>query len=118
MNPRHWHWLLIGGHLGTLCVIVAWYAWLSPSPQLPTAFILLVFGIPLLLPLRGILHGRPYTVAWSLFLALVYLIHGLVEGYSTPADRLYAGIELVTAITWFIAGIGFIRSNKRTGRQG
>lgn len=113
MRTQYWHGLLIGGHLATLCIIVAWYAWLSPSARLPTGFILLILGLPLLLPLRGILHGRRYTVAWSLFLALAYLIHALVEGYSTPADRLYAGIELIAAMTWFIAGIGYIRSEKK-----
>ncbi|BCO31510.1 hypothetical protein TspCOW1_16130 [Thiohalobacter sp. COW1] len=112
MTPALWHRLLLAGHLGTLAILVAWYGWLSPSPQLPTALVLLVLGVPLLLPLRGLLHGRRYTAAWSLFLAIAYCAHALVELYSSPDDRLYAGIELVTTLTWFVAGIGYIRATR------
>lgn len=112
MAPALWLRLLLAGHLGTLAVLVAWYGWLSPSAQLPTALVLLVLGLPLLLPLRGLLHGRRYTAAWSLFLAIAYSAHALIEFYSSPADRLYAGIELVTTLTWFIAGIGYVRATR------
>ena len=112
MRASLWHRLLLAGHLATLAVLVAWYGWLSPSPQLPTALVLLVLGGPLLLPLRGLLHGRRYTVAWSLFLAIAYFAHALVELYSSPADRLYAGVELVSTLTWFIAGIGYVRATR------
>ena len=112
MSPGLWLRLLLAGHLGTLTLLVAWYGWLSPSPQLPVALVLLVLGLPLLLPLRGLLHGRRYTVAWSLFLAIAYFAHALVELYSSPADRLYAGVELVTTLTWFVSGIGYVRATR------
>ncbi len=100
------------GHLATFGLLLAWYGLLSPSERLPTAFVLLVLVGPLLLPLRGLLHGRRYTVAWSLFLALGYFSHAVVELYSTPEDRLLAGGELLAVLFWFLGGIAYLRASR------
>lgn len=109
MTARTWRRLALTGYFGTFALIVAWYGWLSPPVGLPVYIALLALGTPLLLPLRGLLHGRPYTYAWSLFLALGYLTHALIELYSTAADRPYALAELGLALLWFGAGIMYVR---------
>ena len=91
---------------------MAWYAWLSPSTHFPVAMVLLALGLPLLLPLRGLLHGRRYTVAWSLFLSIGYFCHGVVEAYSVPEARILASLEVLFTLTWFIAGIAYVRSTR------
>ena len=106
-----WRGITLGGYFALFILLIAWYGWLSPSSGLPTFFVLLVLGTPLLLPLRGLLHGRRYTYQWSLFLALAYLTHGVVEAYGTPGDRIYAGLEILFALTWFVAAIGYVRSH-------
>lgn len=105
-----WRGMTLGGYFALFALLIVWYGWLSPSSGLPTFFVLLVLGTPLLLPLRGLLHGRRYTYQWSLFLALAYLTHGIVEAYGTPDDRFYAGLEILFALTWLIAAIGYVRS--------
>lgn len=102
------------GHLATFALLLAWYGFISPSERLPTAFVLLVLVGPLLLPLRGLLYGRRYTVAWSLFLALGYFTHAIVELYSTPSDRLLAAGELFAVLLWFIGGIAYVRATRQT----
>lgn len=109
MRATAWQALALTGYFGTFILIVAWYGWLSPPDRLPAYIALLVLGTPLLLPLRGLLHGRPYTYAWSLFLATGYLAHALIEGYSTPTDRWLAGLELLLVLLWFVGATCYVR---------
>lgn len=113
MTSALWKALTLTGYFGTFALIVAWYGWLSPPQRLPVYIALLALGIPLLLPLRGLLHGRRYTYAWSLFLALGYLSHGLIEAYSTPADRGLALLELALVLAWFVGAVGYVRGGAR-----
>ena len=64
---------------------------------------------PLLFPLRGLLHGRSYTFAWSAFLALLYFIHGAVEAYSMESARYLGLLEVVLSVTWFSAAVMYVR---------
>ena len=60
-GPRSAYILTLTGYLGTLALLTAWYSWLAPSTHFPVALVLLVLVLPLLFPLRGLLHGRRYT---------------------------------------------------------
>jgi uncharacterized membrane protein len=105
--------LVVTGHLGTFAVLLAWYAWLAPSPYFPVALVLLLLVTPLLLPLRGILHARRYTIAWSCFLALLYFTHGVVGAWNSPITRPLALLEVLTSALWFLGGVGYIRTIRR-----
>jgi uncharacterized membrane protein len=118
MTPAHWKALALTGYFGTFALVVAWYGWLSPPERLPAYIALLILGTPLLLPLRGLLHGRRYTYAWSLFLALGYFAHALIEGYSTPQDRWLAGMELLLVTCWFAGATGYVRGHARDAEGG
>ncbi|MGD2137002.1 MAG: DUF2069 domain-containing protein [Gammaproteobacteria bacterium] len=104
--------LTLVGYFGVLGLLIGWYGWLSPPEFLPVALALLLLVTPLLFPLRGILHGRPYTFAWSCFLALLYFTHGVMEAYSSEADRYLGLLEVVFASLWFLAATGYIRAAK------
>lgn len=116
MRATTWQALALTGYFGTFILIVAWYGWLSPPERLPAYIALLALGTPLLLPLRGLLHGRPYTYAWSLFLATGYLAHALIEGYSTAADRWLAVAEFLLAGLWFVGATCYVRG-KGSGQK-
>jgi uncharacterized membrane protein len=112
-GSRFLYALTLFGYFGTLALLTAWYSWLAPSTHFPTALVLSVMLIPLLFPLRGLLHGRKYTFAWSCFLALLYFIHGVMEAYSSELTRYLGLFEVVFTSLWFVAGMAYIR----TGRQ-
>ena len=59
---RFWGGVALTGYFGLFGVLLLWYAWLEPSSRLPTALVLILLVGPLLMPLRGLLHGRPYTM--------------------------------------------------------
>ncbi len=102
---------------GLLLLLTGWYAWLAPSRLFPVSLVLLVMVTPLLLPLRGLLHGKPYTYAWTSLLALLYFAHGVVEAYVNPAERLYAAAEVLLALILFLAAVLYARWRSRELKQ-
>ena len=74
--------------------------------------VLLVLVLPLFTPLRGLLHGRRYTIAWSCFLAVCYFTHGVVESYSSPVTRHLGLLEVTLTSLWFLAALAYIRLGK------
>ena len=109
-SPKGWYLLTLAGYLGTFFLLVIWFGWLVPPKQTPTSIALLYAGVPLLFPLRGLLHGRPYTNQWSLFLAVLYFAYGVMTAWSSPTDRPYALLEVALVIVWFVGAIGYVRS--------
>jgi uncharacterized membrane protein len=115
-RPGFLYGLTLTGHLGTFTLLLAWYTWLVPSRLFPVALVLLVLVLPLLLPLRGILHARRYTIAWSCFLALLYFTHGVVTAWEDAVDGPLGQLEVLTSSLWFLGGIGYIRVARRGTR--
>ncbi len=101
--------LTLAGHLGTLTLLVAWYTWLAPSEHFPVSLVLLVLVLPLFAPLRGLLHRRRYTIAWSCFLAAFYFAHGVVEAYVSETARHLGLLEVLFSSLWFLAGMTYVR---------
>ncbi len=105
--------LALAGHLLLLTLLLNWLTWLAPAARVPVPVMLLVVTVPLLLPLRGLLHGRIYTHAWTSFLALPYFAFGV--------DALAAGIEpiwlgwaaVLTSLALFGGAIGYTRLRER-----
>ena len=118
LNARLWHALTLVGYLGIMALLVAWYGWLAPPQVLSAAVVIATLGLPLFLVLRGLLHARPRTVAWSLFLSLFYLTHGIVEAYSESQARWLALTEVALALCWISGGILFIRASKTAAGSG
>lgn len=70
------------------------------SPLLTFVF----FVLPLLLPLKGLLQGKPYTYAWANFIVMIYFLHSLTTFWVSSEDRIWAAIEFILAATMFLAG--------------
>lgn len=110
MSPIKLSWLAtLTGYFGLLILLVLWYTVLSPSATVPVVIMLIIFVVPLLFPLRGLLHERRYTHQWTSYLALFYLVHGLVEIYSTPPERLLAGFEILFSLLLYTGCILYAR---------
>ena len=72
----------------------------SMSPLLTFVF----FVLPLLLPLKGLIQGKPYTYAWANFIVMIYFLHSLTTFWVSSEDRIWAIIEFILATTMFLAG--------------
>lgn len=107
---RFWRILALSGYFGLIALLLAWKAWLAPSPYFPVALMLIVLVVPLLFPLRGLLHGRTYTHAWSCFLVLFYFTHGVVEAVSNPPERTLAIAEIILSLMMFFGAVFYVRA--------
>lgn len=115
-----WHLMSLLGIFGLIILLMVWEIWLAPSATtteglivLPRSLVLLFMVVPLLFPLRGILHGRPYTHAWASFLALFYFLHGVGEAWAGE-DTAYLGmLEVLFSVMLFIGAILFARFRSR-----
>ncbi len=105
--------LTLIGYFGLLVLLMLWYTWLAPSDTIPKSVVLVIFVGPLLLPLRGLLHGRPYTHAWASFLIWIYFIHGVMEAYATPEHRLLASLEIILSLTMYTGTVFYARLQSR-----
>ena len=90
------------GYFSLLIFMPLWLLVLSPSASLSTSTTLILFTLPLLFPLKGLLQGNPYTYAWSNFIVLIYFLHGLTTLWVLPSDMLWAILELIFASTMFL----------------
>jgi uncharacterized membrane protein len=102
-------WLTLGGYFGLFFLILAWTAVIDPPERLPRALVLMVLLLPLLAPLRGLLHGRSRTHAWTSLLALPYVAIGITLA-AAPAERVYGLTMLALALVLFSGCLLFVRA--------
>jgi uncharacterized membrane protein len=87
-----------------IALCVAWELWLAPLR--PGGSWLVLKALPLLAPLFGLLHGRRKTFQWTSFLALAYVVEGIVRAWSEPGiARALALAEVALAAALFAAAI-------------
>jgi uncharacterized membrane protein len=110
-KTRFYRYMALSCYLALLVWMPIWHFMLAsdtqPSPSL--GFILVVYCLPLLLPLKGIIQAKPYTHAWTNFLAMCYLIHGLTSYYAVPDEALWAFIEIILVTGMFTGCSMFAR---------
>ena len=103
--------LALVGYFGTMAFLMLWIIKLAP-PQIPKSIAVAISLLPLLLPLRGMLHGRVYTHSWSGFLALPYFAFG-VDAAIHRTEKPWLGIVLVAlSIVWFFGSAYYSKYKK------
>ncbi|MBO9490817.1 DUF2069 domain-containing protein [Endozoicomonas sp. G2_1] len=96
--------LALTGYFGLLFFMPLWLIVLTDSPSLSPTLSLVMFTLPLLFPLKGLLTGNPYTYAWSNFVVMIYFLHSLTALWVSADERLWALVELFFATMMFIGG--------------
>jgi len=101
LSTNNYKKMALVGYFSLLFYMPLWLLVLSPSEALSTSTTLLLFVLPLLFPLKGILQGNPYTFAWANFIVLIYFLHSLTTLWVLPSDRVWAALELIFASIMF-----------------
>lgn len=109
--------LSLASFFGLMITLICWITLGEHADNYPVSAWLIIALVPLLFPLRGLLHGKPYTHAWTGFLMLLYFSHGIGEVYSAQAFDIYASFEVLFSSVTFIASIIFIRLNANDLRK-
>lgn len=103
--------LALLGYFGTMAFLLLWIIWLSP-PQIPKSIALALSLLPLLIPLRGMLHARIYTHSWAGFLALPYFAFG-IDAAIHRTEKPWLGLILVATTTaWFFGCVYYAKYRK------
>jgi uncharacterized membrane protein len=111
--PIYGHVVALAGFFGLFILLMLWHTLLAPSTSIPIALVLLVTVTPLLLPMRGLLSGKPKNCAWAAYISLFYFVHGCIETYSNPNERLYAALEVTFSLMLFLGIIAYLRGLKK-----
>ncbi|GGI85975.1 hypothetical protein GCM10007978_24540 [Shewanella hanedai] len=82
------------GYLFLVVLLCAWFINQGINGQYSLAFTLL-WIIPILLPLKGVIQGKPYTYAWGSFIICLYMLHGLTLLYVTDEYFIFALVEVL-----------------------
>jgi uncharacterized membrane protein len=96
-----------------LAWLIIWHFLLPVDVEHSALFIRITWIVLLLLPMHGLIKGKPYTHAWANFVVMIYLIHGLTAIYALPDESLYALIEIILATGMFIGCSAFARMRGR-----
>ena len=89
-------------------------AWeLVLAPVRPGGSWLVLKALPLLAPLRGVLHRRRHTFVWSSLLILAYFTEGVVRAWSDRGPSVpLAAAEIVLSLAYFGSVLWFLRSSR------
>jgi uncharacterized membrane protein len=115
MSPKTklFRYFALLGNLLLLGWVVAWQMTLSPHPHLDNVTLAIVWAVPLLLPLPGILAAKPYTHAWANFILMLYFLHAFTILYVDGGERMLAAVELLLTTLGFAGNILFARFRAR-----
>lgn len=69
----------------------------------------ILFSLPLLLALPGLLAGRRYTHSWATLCVLPYFVIGITESIANSPLRTWALLLLGLSLLWFFSLLAFLR---------
>jgi uncharacterized membrane protein len=111
--------LTLASYLLLIALVVLWEGWLAPKA--PPGFWLTLKGLPLLVPLFGLLRDRARSHLGASLLAMLYFMEGVMLLYLHRADDLtlhsvwpYALLETLLTLT-FIASASLYLRQRQTG---
>jgi len=115
-SATFYYWLALVGFFSLFALLMLWHTLLSPPVKFPVAMILIITVLPLLLPLRGLLHGKKRSCAWAAYISMLYFMHGSIEAFANPdtLEKLLASLEILFSLFLFIGSMFYVRFAKNT----
>jgi len=101
-------WVTLFGYFGLIALIFIWNLWIEPRPAEQMSMTFLLQMGPLMFALRGLLHGKVYTHAWSMYLALLYFVIGIWFA-GDESTRTYGIIFSIFSLDFFIGTVFYTR---------
>ena len=101
-------WLTLLGYFSLLSGLFAWHLLIEPPARHLISVIIFFQLGPLMFPLFGLLNGKLYTHAWSMYLAIFYFIIGV--WYAGSAEDLMIGLYVIfTSLMFFLGTVLYTR---------
>ncbi len=109
------------GYFGLLVYIPFWHLQIEPKAAEFMSVTLLVQMGPLMFALRGILHGKVYTHAWAMYLALFYFVLGIWYAGDISTRNFGIGFSFLSVLfflgTMFYTRFQGMAENKATAHD-
>lgn len=96
--------ITLTGYFSLLFYMSYWLIFASNDSALSAPLTFVMFILPLLFPLKGLVQGNPYTYAWSNFIVMIYFLHSLTTLWVSADEKLLALGEFILASIMFVAG--------------
>ena len=101
-NIKISHWMALAGYFGLVIGIYVWHMWIEQTPDHAISLMLIIQLGPLMFPLRGLLAGKVYTHAWSMYLAIFYFVVGV--WYAGADEDIWFGMYIIANSMLFFSG--------------
>ena len=101
-NVKVSHWMTLAGYFGLVIGIYVWHMWIRQTPSHHMSIMLIIQLGPLMFPLRGLLAGKIYTHAWSMYLAIFYFVVGV--WYAGADEDMWFGMYVIASSMLFFTG--------------
>jgi len=101
-------WLTLSGYFSLLFGLFAWHLLINPPAKHLISIIIFFQLGPLMFPLFGLLKGKLYTHAWSMYLAIFYFIVGVWYAGSSE-DRNIGLYVIFTSLIFFLGTVLYTR---------
>lgn len=95
-------WLTLTGYFSLLMGLFAWHLIIEPPAKHLISIIIFFQLGPLMFPLFGLLNGKQYTHAWSMYLAILYFVIGV--WYAGHDEDLWIGLYVIFTSLLFFSG--------------
>ena len=110
-------WLTLSGYFGLIIGIYAWHMLINKTDDHLISVVLLAQLGPLMFPMKGLLNGKMYTHAWSIYLAIFYFIIGI--WYASAEQTLMFGLYItVTSLLFFTGTVVYTRFSAKMNSGG
>lgn len=101
-------WLTLSGYFSLLFGLFAWHLLIEPPAEHLISIIIFFQLGPLMLPLFGLLNGKLYTHAWSMYMAIFYFVVGV--WYAGSSEDLMIGLYVIfTSLVFFTGTVLYTR---------
>ena len=105
-------WLTLSGYFGLIIGIYAWHMLINKTDDHLISVVLLTQLGPLMFPLKGLLNGKTYTHAWSIYLAIFYFVVGI--WYASADQTFLFGLYVTaTSLLFFTGTVVYTRFSAR-----
>lgn len=101
--------LLKAAYLALILLQPLWHGLLPPPSGSANWLLAVAATAPLLLPLKGLLANSLRSMTWAGYLVMLYLVIGIMEAWSNPAQRLPALAQTALVIIFVVSVLLFSR---------
>lgn len=96
-------------YAATLLLSFNWISWYSPPQEVPRALILLLLVVPLVLPVRGFLHGRAKSYIGVAMVAMWLFAAGLDIAFYIQPWKVFGWGLVACSVALFVSSYFYLR---------